>query len=192
MMVTVVYDNSEATELCADQHLYLKPIAKVMIKVLLPESTEIMRHFSTWEILDQLKSLIFPDQFTTVRLSKSTKNFIRFEGEAETLCLMQILKAKLHGRIIKLTVLKTDFKVVERDAQSEWEHFSKDKEAFSSEEGEEQDHNKSPDSIYFEGLPCKWFVPKGSSGAKPCEDILRVVFERFGKIKNVDIPMLDP
>lgn len=61
MTVTVVYDNSEATELCAAQHLYLKPIAKLMISVLLPESTEPVRPFSNWEVLDQLKSLICPD-----------------------------------------------------------------------------------------------------------------------------------
>ncbi|XP_006872187.1 PREDICTED: A-kinase anchor protein 17B-like [Chrysochloris asiatica] len=192
MTVTVVYDNSEATELCAAQHLYLKPIAKLTINVLLPESTEPVRPFSNWEVLDQLKSLICPDQFTTVRLSKSTKDFIRFEGEAETLSLVQILKAKLHGKIIKLNGLKTDLKVVATDAQREWEHFPKVKEPSLSDGTEEQDHDKSPDAIYFEGLPCKWFAPKGSSGEKPCEEILRVVFESFGKIKNVDIPMLDP
>uniref|UniRef100_H0XYB4 RRM domain-containing protein n=2 Tax=Otolemur garnettii TaxID=30611 RepID=H0XYB4_OTOGA len=192
MTVTVVYDNSEATELCAAQHLYLKPIAKLMINVLLPESLEPVRPFSNWEVLDQLKSLICPDQFTTVRLSKSTKDFIRFEGEAENRSLVQILKAKLHGKIIKLNGLKTDLKVVVTDAQGEWEHFPKDKEALLIDEAEEQNHDKSPDSIYFEGLPCKWFAPKGSSGEKPCEEILRVVFESFGKIKNVDIPMLDP
>ncbi|XP_066879243.1 A-kinase anchor protein 17B-like isoform X1 [Kogia breviceps] len=192
MTVTVVYDNSEATELCAAQHLYLKPIAKLMINVLLPESTEPTRPFSNWEVLDQLKSLICPDQFTTVRLSKSTKDFIRFEGEAETRSLVQILKAKLHGKIIKLSGLKTDLRVVATDAQGEWEHFPKEKGAPLGDGSEEQDHDKSPDSIYFEGLPCKWFAPKGSSGEKPCEEILRVVFESFGKIKNVDIPMLDP
>ncbi|KAL1766617.1 A-kinase anchor protein 17B [Sigmodon hispidus] len=192
MTVTVVYDNSEATELCAAQHLYLKPIAKLMINVLLPECIEPVRPFSNWEVLDQLKSLICPDQFTTVRLSKSTKDFIRFEGEAETRSLVQILKAKLHGKLIKLNGLKTDLKVVATDAQGEWEHFPKEKEASVTTGAEEQDHVKSPDSIYFEGLPCKWFAPKGSSGEKPCEEILRVVFESFGKIKNVDIPMLDP
>uniref|UniRef100_A0A8C5Z136 A-kinase anchor protein 17B-like n=1 Tax=Marmota marmota marmota TaxID=9994 RepID=A0A8C5Z136_MARMA len=192
MTVTVVYDNSEATELCAAQHLYLKPIAKLMISVLLPESMDPVRPFSNWEVLDQLKSLICPDQFTTVRLSKSTKDFIRFEGEAETRSLVQILKAKLHGKIIKLNGLKTDLKVVATDALGEWEHFPREKEASLSDGAEEQDHDKSPDSIYFEGLPCKWFAPKGSSGEKPCEEIVRVVFESFGKIKNVDIPMLDP
>ncbi|XP_053525749.1 A-kinase anchor protein 17B-like [Artibeus jamaicensis] len=192
MTVTVVYDNSEATELCAAQHLYLKPIAKLIINVLLPESIEPTRPFSNWEVLDQLKSLICPDQFTTVRLSKSTKNFIRFEGEAETQSLVQILKEKLHGKIIKLNGLKTDLKVVATDAQGEWEHLPQEQEAPSSDGADELDCNKSPHSIHFQGLPCKWFAPKGSSGEKPCEEILRVVFESFGKIKNVDIPMLDP
>ncbi|XP_070147336.1 A-kinase anchor protein 17B-like [Ovis canadensis] len=193
MTVTVVYDNSEATELCAAQHLYLKPIAKLMINVLLPESPEPSRPVSNWEVLDQLKSLICPDQFTTVRLAKSTRGFIRFEGEAETRSLVQILKAKLHGKIIKLNGLETDLKVMVTDAQGEWEHFPKENGAIPMGDGsEEQDHDKSPNSIYFEGLPCKWFAPKGSSGEKPCEEILRVVFESFGKIKNVDIPMLDP
>ncbi|XP_060039450.1 A-kinase anchor protein 17B-like [Erinaceus europaeus] len=194
MTITVVYDNSEVTELCAAQHLYLKPIAKLMINVLLPECTEPMRPFSNWEVLDKLKSLICPDQFTTVRLSKSTKDFILFEGEAETQRLIQIFKTRLHGKFIKLNGLKTDLKVVATDAQGEWEHFPKDRgeQDWSDEEEEEQDLEKSPDSIYFEGLPCKWFAPKGSSGEKPCEEILRVVFESFGKIKNVDIPMLDP
>ncbi|XP_029786459.1 A-kinase anchor protein 17B [Suricata suricatta] len=192
MTVTVVYDNSEATELCAARHLYLKPIAKLMINVLLPETSEPTRPFSNWEVLDQLKSLICPDQFTAVRLSKSTKDFIRFEGEAETRSLVQILKAKLHGKMIKLNGLKTDLKVVATDDQAEWERLPGEKEASLSDGAEGQDQDKSPDSIYFEGLPCKWFAPKGSSGEKPCEEILRVVFESFGKIKNVDIPMLDP
>ncbi|XP_066213492.1 A-kinase anchor protein 17B-like [Saccopteryx leptura] len=187
MPVTVVYDNSEATELCASQHLYLKPIAKLIINVLLPESTESIRPFSNWEVLNQLKILICPDQFTTVRLSKSTKDFIRFEGEAETQSLVQILKAKLHGKIVRLSGLKTDLKIVATDAQGELEHFPKEEELPSSDGTDER-----PDSIHFKGLPCKWFAPKGSSGEKPCEEILRVVFETFGKIKNVDIPMLDP
>lgn len=106
--------------------------------------------------------------------------------------MVQILKAKLHGKIIKLNGLKTDLKVITADAQGEWEHFPKEQEASSSHRAHELDHNQSLDSIHFEGLPCKWFAPKGSSGEKTCEETLWVVFESFGKIKNVDIPMLDP
>ena len=80
MTVTVVYDNSEATELCAAQHLYLKPIAKLMINVLLPESPEPSRPVSNWEVLDQLKSLICPDQFTTVRPSSHSRTSVSRKG----------------------------------------------------------------------------------------------------------------
>ncbi|XP_020830782.1 A-kinase anchor protein 17B [Phascolarctos cinereus] len=197
MTVSIVYDNSEAMELCAAQHLYLKPIARLTINVMLPEDVTYTRSFSNWEILDQLKNLICPDQFSTVRLSKSTKDFIRFEGEAETRSLGQILKAKLHGKIIRLNGLKNGLKIVATDAwldfpsQQEWELASQKNKA-ASDELLKQNLNESPDSIYFQGLPCKWFASKGSSGEKPCEEILRVVFESFGKIKNIDIPMLDP
>ncbi|XP_027717213.1 A-kinase anchor protein 17B-like [Vombatus ursinus] len=197
MTVSIVYDNSEAMELCAAQHLYLKPIARLTINVMLPEDVTYTRSFSNWKILNQLKNLICPDQFSTVRLSKSTKDFIRFEGEAETRSLGQILKAKLHGKIIRLNGLKNGLKIVATDAwldfpsQQEWELASQKNQA-ASDELLKQNLNESPDSIYFQGLPCKWFASKGSSGEKPCEEILRVVFESFGKIKNIDIPMLDP
>ncbi|XP_074134738.1 A-kinase anchor protein 17B-like isoform X2 [Sminthopsis crassicaudata] len=197
MTVSIVYDNSEAMELCAAQHLYLKPIAKLTINVMLPEDLTYTRSFSNWEILDHLKNLICPNQFSTVRLSKSAKDFIRFEGEAETRSLVQILKAKLHGKIIRLNGLTNGLKVVVTDAwpdfssRQAWDLASKKNKA-ESDELLKQKLNDSLDSIYFQGLPCKWFASKGSSGEKPCEEVLRVVFESFGKIKNIDIPMLDP
>lgn len=78
------------------------------------------------------------------------------------------------------------------DAQGQWEHFPKEQEAPSSDRADELDHNKSLDSTHFEFLPGKWFAPKDSTGGKPCEKILQVVTENFGKIKNVDISMFDP
>ncbi|KAM7161209.1 A-kinase anchor protein 17B-like isoform 2-T3 [Macrochelys suwanniensis] len=99
MTITIVYDNSEAMELCASQHLYLKPVAKLTINVVFPEHTESTRSFSKWEVMDELKNMICPDQFTTVRVSKRTKDFIRFEGEAETKRLILTLKEKLHGKV---------------------------------------------------------------------------------------------
>ncbi|XP_075797127.1 A-kinase anchor protein 17B isoform X2 [Pelodiscus sinensis] len=99
MTITVVYDNSEAMELCASQKLYLKPVAKLTINVMFPEHTEATQSFSKWEVMDKLKNMICPDQFTTVRVSKSTKDFIRFEGEAETKRLILTLKEKLHGKV---------------------------------------------------------------------------------------------
>ncbi|XP_039344482.1 A-kinase anchor protein 17B isoform X2 [Mauremys reevesii] len=196
MTITVVYDNSEAMELCASQHLYLKPVAKLTINVVFPEHTESTRSFSKWEVMDKLKNMICPDQFTTVRVSKSTKDFIRFEGEAETKRLILTLKEKLHGKVIKLNGFKDDLKVMATEAHAdlptpqEWASYLNKRE-ITNEDLTEQTAD-IPDCIYFEGLPCKWFALKGSNSEKPSEDVLRVVFESFGKIKNIDIPMLDP
>ncbi|KAM7161208.1 A-kinase anchor protein 17B-like isoform 1-T1 [Macrochelys suwanniensis] len=196
MTITIVYDNSEAMELCASQHLYLKPVAKLTINVVFPEHTESTRSFSKWEVMDELKNMICPDQFTTVRVSKRTKDFIRFEGEAETKRLILTLKEKLHGKVIKLNDFKDDLKVMATEAHAdfptpqEWASYPNKREIMNEDLTEQT--SDIPDCIYFEGLPCKWFALKGSNSEKPSEDVLRVVFESFGKIKNIDIPMLDP
>lgn len=52
-----------------------------------------------------------------------------------------------------------------------------------------------PDTIHISNLPTKWFVHKSQmndENIKPSERIFSKVFERFGKIRNVDIPICDP
>ncbi|XP_030066475.1 A-kinase anchor protein 17B [Microcaecilia unicolor] len=195
MTVTIVYDNSEAVELCTSQSLYLTPVARLIISVMFPDCKEPTRPFSNWDILDQLKTMIAPDQFSSLRVSKSTKDFVRIEGEAETKHLAQTLLAKLHGKVIKLNgfldglVVETTEASVDFPTQQDWEAFSKET---ANEELSEQSSASLPDSIYLEGLPSKWFVLKGSNSEKPSEAALQMVFERYGKVKNTDIPMLDP
>nr|XP_056715546.1 A-kinase anchor protein 17B-like isoform X2 [Euleptes europaea] len=196
MTVTLVCDPSEAMELCASQQLYLKPVAKLTISVVLPEHTGSTRAFSKWEVMDKLKNMICPDQFTSVKVSKSTKGFIRFEGEAETKRLVCSLKEKLHGKMIKLNGFKDDLQVVATEASpdlptpQESEAIMNDRELMEEDLAEQS--SDVPNCIHLEGLPCKWFALRGSDSETPSEDILRAVFESFGKIKNVDIPMLDP
>ncbi|XP_060106285.1 A-kinase anchor protein 17B-like isoform X2 [Heteronotia binoei] len=196
MTVTLVCDPSEAMELCASQQLYLKPIAKLTISVVLPEHTGSTRAFSKWEVMDKLKNMICPDQFISVKVSKRTKGFIRFEGEAETKHLVCSLKEKLHGKMIKLNGFKDDLQVVATEASpdlptpQESEAILTDREMMEEDLAEQS--SDVPNCIHLEGLPCKWFALRGSGSETPNEDILRAVFESFGKIKNVDIPMLDP
>lgn len=195
MTVTLVCDPSEATELCASQQLYLKPVAKLTISVVLPpEHTGTTRAFSKWEVMDKLKNMISPDQFTSVKVSKSTKAFIRFEGEAETRRLVSSLKEKLHGQRITLNGFKEDLQVVATetppDVSPTQESEPQDK---APKQPEEEPLNRAiPDCVHLEGLPCKWFAPKGSESETPSEEVLRTVFGAFGTIRNVDIPMLDP
>lgn len=52
-----------------------------------------------------------------------------------------------------------------------------------------------PDTIHMANLPIKWFVPyhlSGDDDVKPFEKIFYRVFEKFGKIRYVDIPICDP
>ncbi|KAM6427315.1 A-kinase anchor protein 17B-like isoform 2-T8 [Liasis olivaceus] len=193
MTVTLVCDPSEAMELCASQQLYLKPVAKLTISVVLPEHTGSTRAFSKWEVMDKLKNMICPDQFTSVKVSKSTKGFIRFEGEAETKRLVCSLKEKLHGKMIKLNGFKDDLQVVATEAPPDCPPSQESESGTKSRKLlEEQLKEAVADCLHLEGLPCKWFALRGSDSETPSEDVLRAVFGSFGKIKNVDIPMLDP
>ncbi|XP_077164789.1 A-kinase anchor protein 17B-like isoform X2 [Paroedura picta] len=196
MTVTLVCDPSEAMELCPSQQLYLKPISKLTISVVLPEHTGSTQAFSKWEVMDKLKNMICPDQFTSVKVSKRTKGFIRFEGEAETKHLVYSLKEKLHGKTIKLNGFKDDLQVVATEASFDLPTPQESEAILTDREMMEEDlAEQSSDvlnCIHLEGLPCIWFALRGSGSETPSEDILKAVFESFGKIKNVDIPMLDP
>uniref|UniRef100_A0A8C5RI78 RRM domain-containing protein n=1 Tax=Laticauda laticaudata TaxID=8630 RepID=A0A8C5RI78_LATLA len=193
MTVTLVCDPSEATELCASQQLYLKPVAKLTISVVLPEHTGSTRAFSKWEVMDKLKNMISPDQFSSVKVSKSTKAFVRFEGEAETKRLVSILKEKLHGQRIKLNGFKEELEVVATEAPPDGPPTQESEpQPKAQKQPEEEQSQAVPDCVHLEGLPCKWFAPKGSDSETPSEEVLRTVFGPFGEIRNVDIPMLDP
>ncbi|XP_041075506.1 A-kinase anchor protein 17B-like isoform X2 [Polyodon spathula] len=182
MAATIVYDSSEAVELCLDRCLYLKPIAKLAITVMLPESREASKTVSNWEVIARLKQMAQPHQFNSIRLSRSTMEFLRFEGELETKSLVHTLQAKLHQKTVAIQGFSDGLRVlavesqVDFPTQEEWESFF----------GEEK-----PDTIHLEGLPCKWFTSKEARSERPSEETVREVFGRFGPIRNMDIPMLD-
>jgi arginine/serine-rich splicing factor 17 len=47
--------------------------------------------------------------------------------------------------------------------------------------------------VHFKDLPCRWFADsKQGEKDKPSEVVLRRVFETYGEVRCVDIPMLDP
>ncbi|KAJ8372412.1 hypothetical protein AAFF_G00289870 [Aldrovandia affinis] len=70
------HDTTEAVKLCSAYGLYLKPIAKMMLK-------QPGKSISNWEVIECVKSMLHPDQFSALRISKSTMELIRFEGEVE-------------------------------------------------------------------------------------------------------------
>ncbi|XP_066213006.1 A-kinase anchor protein 17A-like [Saccopteryx leptura] len=190
---TIVHDTSEAVELCPPHGLYLKPITKMTISVALPQLKQPGKSISNWEVMERLKSMVHHHQFSTLRISKSTMDFIRFEGEVENKSLVKSFLACLDGKTIKLSGFSDILKVraaefkIDFPTRHDWDSFFRD-----AKDMNETLPGERPDTIHLEGLPCKWFALKESGSEKPSEDILVRVFEKFGEIRNVDIPMLDP
>ncbi|KAM3935020.1 A-kinase anchor protein 17A [Leptodactylus fuscus] len=190
---TIVHDTSEAVELCPLHGLYLKPISKMIISVALPQLKQPGKSISNWEVMERLKGMVNNHQFSTLRISKSTMDFIRFEGEVENKNLVKAFIAALDGKSIKLSGFSDILKVraaeykIDFPTRHDWDSFFRD-----AEDMNENLPGERPDTIHLEGLPCKWFSSKDSISEKPSEEVLIKVFSVFGEIRNVDIPVLDP
>ncbi|XP_006876330.1 PREDICTED: A-kinase anchor protein 17A [Chrysochloris asiatica] len=190
---TIVHDTSEAVELCPLHGLYLKPITKMTISVALPQLKQPGKSISNWEVMERLKGMVHSHQFSTLRIAKSTMDFIRFEGEVENKSLVRSFLACLDGKTIKLSGFSDILKVraaefkIDFPTRHDWDSFFRD-----AKDMNETLPGERPDTIHLEGLPCKWFALKESGSEKPSEEVLLRVFEKFGEIRNVDIPMLDP
>lgn len=190
---TIVHDTSEAVELCPPYGLYLKPITKMTISVALPQLKQPGKSISNWEVMERLKGMVHNHQFSTLRISKSTMDFIRFEGEVENKSLVKSFLACLDGKTIKLSGFSDILKVraaefkIDFPTRHDWDSFFRD-----AKDMNETLPGERPDTIHLEGLPCRWFALKESGSEKPSEEVLVKVFEKFGEIRNVDIPMLDP
>ncbi|XP_072287596.1 A-kinase anchor protein 17B-like [Pyxicephalus adspersus] len=195
MTVTPVYDDSEAVELCATYHLYLKPRAKLIITIILPDETDQCRPVSNWDILEQMKNLVAPDYFSSLRIVKSTKELIRLEGETDTTQLCQIFLEKINGKTLQINNLSDPARLEVHKAPLESPTIEKAKVIMPEQKGDIEDtmdHSTKPSCIHLEGLPCKWFSEWNANIDKPSEKMLKSAFEKYGKIVFIDIPMLDP
>ncbi|XP_063288017.1 A-kinase anchor protein 17B-like [Pelobates fuscus] len=195
MAVTVVYDKSETMELNATHRLYLKPRARLVITVTLPEEKDPCRPISNWEVVEQLKNLIEPDHFSYIKVTKSTKGFIRFESEVDTKRLAQVFIEKLNGQKVQISSFDEPLCVEISELLNDFPaaHGLQNLLRESNKEEEEITEDESPPPcIHVGGLPSKWFSMWGSTVEKPSEDIVKGVFEKYGPLAHIDIPMLDP
>nr|AAI68422.1 sfrs17a protein [Xenopus tropicalis] len=165
----------------------------MIISVALPQLKQPGKSISNWEVMERLKGMVNNHQFSTLRISKSTMDFIRFEGEVENKSLVKTFLAALDGKSIKLSGFSDILKVraveykLDFPTRHDWDSFFRD-----AKDMNESLPGERPDTIHLEGLPCKWFALKDSGSEKPNEDVLIKVFNLFGEIRMVDIPMLDP
>lgn len=102
-MATIVHDTTEAVCLSSQYNLYLKPIARMTVSVALPQLKLPGKSISNWEVMERVKAMVAPEQFSVLRISKSTMDFIRFEGEVENRAVVKGLLGRLDGKSIKLS-----------------------------------------------------------------------------------------
>ncbi|KAK3728916.1 hypothetical protein QZH41_005427 [Actinostola sp. cb2023] len=177
--------------MCPIRQLYLKPIAKLCITVSLPEIKVAGVSISNWEVMEKLKAMVSPDQFAVLRVVESTLETIRFEGETETKVAVAKFLAKLEGNFIKLSGFSEALRVkcieakLKFPSRHEWDSFFRD-----ANELNECNPGERPDTLVIKGLPSKWFASQ-QSGDKPCEETVISVFQHFGKVRRIDIPILD-
>lgn len=129
---------------------------------------------------------------SSLRLARGGPEVVRFEGEVENRALVRPALAGLDGKTMMLSGLPHGLRVSAAEATPP----------------PTDDPAHPHDTIHLQGLPCRWFAPRGGSGGdeaggisspggiasaeRPSEALLRQAFGAFGEIRHVDIPMLDP
>lgn len=150
---------------------------------------------SNREIIERLRDMIRPDSFEHIKVTKSTAELIRFEAELDNKKKVDRVLSKLDNKTIKLKDFKDLFKVKAAQAKLDfptrhmWDSYFRD-----ARDMDEMKPGERPDTIYLSYLPIKWFAAHhllDEDDLKPSEKIFFRVFEKFGNIRNVDIPICD-
>ncbi|KAB0800319.1 hypothetical protein PPYR_06059 [Photinus pyralis] len=188
-------NTSDAVPLYLSQQLYLKPIARLNISVQLPQK-KMGKSISNWEVMEQLRYMIKPETFTLLKVTNTNLEFIRFEAEVEHKSKLQPIVEKINKRTIKLKEFPELLKIRSSEAKvhfpsrHDWDSFFREAKNMN-----EMKPGERPDTLHISNLPIKWFVPyhlSGEEDAKPSERMLYAIFEKFGTIRCVDIPICDP
>lgn len=186
-------NTSDLVPLYLPLELYLKPIARVSISLRIPKTTKIGKSISYWEIMDKIRDLIKPEEFITLKVTRTTIEYVIFEGEIEAKTKLEMVLSKLNNRMIKLKdftdlmriragIWKSDF-----PTQQMWDEFFQ-----NAKDMNEMKSGERPDTIHIANLPTKWFISHSSKTNLPSEKLLHKIFEKFGTITAVDIPLCDP
>lgn len=77
-------------------------------------------------------------------------------------------------------------------SKHDWDSYFRDAKNMN-----EMKPGERPDTIYLKDLPTRWFIGHNVDNEpekelKPNESVVRKVFQTFGEIRCIDIPMLDP
>jgi len=129
-----------------------------------------------------------------LQVVKSTMEFVRFEGEVENRSKLRVHISQLDTKTIKLSGFTETLKVraaeskVDFPTRHDWDSYFRDAKGMN-----EMKFGERPDTVHIKDLPCRWFANrKEKERDRPSEFIIRKVFETFGEVRCIDIPLLDP
>ncbi|CAG5059104.1 unnamed protein product [Parnassius apollo] len=139
--------------------------------------------------------MIQPDLFSVLKVSKHSSEVIRFDAELENREKLDRVLARLENRIVQLNDYPEPLKVKVSEAKSDfpsrhaWDSFFRD-----ATDMDEMKPGERPDTVHVKNLPIRWFVHDRDpdKDAPPSETIFKKVFEKFGAIRQVDVPAADP
>lgn len=129
-------------------------------------------------------------------MSKTTIEYLRFDAELDDRNKMKNVVARLDGRKVKLTGFVEYSQVKATESKSDfptrhdWDSFFRD-----AKHMDEMKAGERPDTVYLSNLPIKWFCPRhleNEPNVKPSESLFKRIFEKFGEVRLVDIPICDP
>lgn len=188
-------NDADCVPLYLPQSLFLKPFARINVSVTLPPSVT-GKPISNFDIMEKLRSMVQPERFAMLKVSKSTLEFIRFEGELENSKEVNNVLARLDGRNIKLANFAEHLKVrssLAKDSfpsRHSWDSYFRD-----ARDMDEMKPGERPDTVHLSNLPIRWFCPRhqeNDENVRPSESIFKRIFEKFGQVRAVDIPCCDP
>ncbi|XP_075979453.1 A-kinase anchor protein 17A isoform X2 [Anticarsia gemmatalis] len=145
--------------------------------------------------MEKLRKMILPDNFSVLKVSKHSSEMIRFDAELENRNALDRVISRLEGRIVQLKDYPDQLKVRVSEAKSDyptrhdWDSFFRD-----ATDMDEMKPGERPDTIHISNLPIRWFVHEKDrdDDAPPSENIVKKAFEKFGSIRQVDVPAADP
>lgn len=194
-IIKLCRNTSDIIPLYLPQQLFLKPIAKLTISLEIPETKIPYQAISNWDVISKLQDLIKPYKFTEIKSTNTTLDLIEFEAEVDNLYILKTLIAKINGKYIQISqfndLLKLSAKEIRQNFPNKhnWDTFFKEAENFNGLKAGER-----PDTVHLSNLPIQWFCSQHqwNSNLKPSEKIFYNVFRKYGKIRNIDLPICDP
>ncbi|KAL6254665.1 hypothetical protein P5V15_013972 [Pogonomyrmex californicus] len=141
--------------------------------------------------MEKIRALILPDEFATLKVTKSTLEFIRLEGDLRDRCRLPRVLARLDSQQLNLAGFPNVLKVRAAEAKDDfptrhsWNSYFRDAKHMN-----ELKAGERPDTIHITGLPVKWFIEDDAN--VPSESLITKIFKKWGTLRRVDVPAADP